>query len=431
MFQPVVCYTVGILAMDTLHDILHSLINHFVPHEGNDYRPHLLQKAAFFGLVGMVILTFTLANFQALLWQSSHWLVGAVLPAVVIDLTNEQRKENNLATLVRNPVLDAAANLKAQDMARSSYFSHNSPTGVTPWHWFDEAGYTYVYAGENLAVYFTDSSTVVDAWMKSPTHRANIVGSHYTEIGVGTAKGTYNGFDTVFVVQLFGAPAVKPVASGAVVPKPVMVITPVTVTPAAVVPTVITRATSTRTVPVAARRVLGAETIVLGKKAPIVKATTTRTELAMTNTTPIQASSAASFVAPTATNTMPIPATAAEPSPESTVVQHAFATDDFVAIQSDMATSHTNLQSAPVLSIDHELQQTIPITARLATEPHRALQAIYIFIGLLTMFALFASVIIEWRHHRPLQTIYGLLLLALMCGLFVLHTTLTAGVVII
>ena len=80
-----ICYTVHIYHMDTLHDILHSIIAHFIPHEGNDYRPHLLQKAAFLGLVGMVVLTFTLANFQALLWQSSDWLVGAVLPAVAFD----------------------------------------------------------------------------------------------------------------------------------------------------------------------------------------------------------------------------------------------------------------------------------------------------------------------------------------------------------
>ncbi len=410
--------------MDTLHDILHSIIAHFIPHEGNDYRPHLLQKAAFLGLVGMVVLTFTLANFQALLWQSSDWLVGAVLPAVVIDLTNEQRTSNHLSTLTRSIVLDAAANLKAQDMAKDSYFSHNSPTGVTPWHWFDAAGYTYVYAGENLAVYFTDSTAVVDAWMKSPTHRANIVGSHYTEIGVGTAKGKYNGYDTVFVVQLFGTPAIKPVAPVAVAPKPAAPIPAVTV-----VPSVISTTTATRTLPVAARRVLGAETAV-GTTSRVSSVTTPREQLALTtaapvatNTATIESTSSLATVEPAITNETATPA--------PVMAEDTFVTDDFVAIQSDMATAHTNLQPAPVVSVDRELGQTVPASARLVTEPHRVLQFVYLLIGFITMLALFASVVVEWRHHRPVQTVYGLLLLALMCGLFVLHTSLTGSVLII
>lgn len=419
--------------MDFLHDILHSIINHFIPHEGNDYRPHLLQKAAFFGMVVMVVLSFTIANFQALLWQSSHWLVGAVLPAVVIDLTNEQRKENNLSTLVRNSVLDAAANLKAQDMAKGSYFSHNSPAGVTPWHWFDEAGYTYVYAGENLAVFFTDSSAVVDAWMKSPTHRANIVGSHYTEIGVGTAKGKYNGYDTVFVVQFFGAPALKPVAPVAVAPKPV-----VATVPARTVPLFASSSTATRTAPVAARRVLGAETA--DKKATpapakVVKATTTRAELALTTEEPIASMTAPVAVEATTSDASSSPVAvaviASTDNVAPTTVENTIATDDFVAIQSDLATSHTNLQPAPFLSVDRELQGSVSAVARLATEPHRVLQIIYVFMGVFTMLALFASVIIEWRQHRPVQTAYGLLLLVLMCGLFVLHSSLTAGALVI
>jgi|GEM_PF-407221 len=421
--------------MDFLHDILHSLINHFIPHEGNDYRPHLLQKAAFFGLVGMVVLSFTIANFQALLWQSSPWLVGAVLPAVVIDLTNEQRAENNLSTLERSAVLDAAANLKAQDMAKGSYFAHNSPTGVTPWHWFDEAGYTYVYAGENLAVFFTDSSAVVDAWMKSPTHRANIVGSHYTQIGVGTAKGKYNGYDTVFVVQLFGTPAMKlptPVA----VAKPVPV--PVPVRPAVAV------ATSAAPTSTLVRRVLGAETAVASSGASSVshtkpariakvgKATGSHEQLALTAVEPVPVGHGVSDGARGAVALATQPTVVPVPDAAAATQEHTFTTDDVVGVQSDMATSHTNLQPEPVLSADHgEARPLAPTTARLATEPHRVLQFIYLCIGVLTMLALFASVIIEWQQHRPLQTAYGIVLLALMCGLFILHTTLTAHALII
>ena len=148
-----------------------------------------------------------ITNFQALLWQTSDWLVGAILPAVVVTLTNNERQALSEPPLQRSTVLDQAATLKAEHMASLEYFAHNSPNGFTPWHWFQEVGYVYAYAGENLAVFFSDSDEVVKAWMNSPSHRANIVNATYQEIGIGTAKGRYQGHDTVFVVQLFWNPS--------------------------------------------------------------------------------------------------------------------------------------------------------------------------------------------------------------------------------
>ncbi|MCA9362244.1 hypothetical protein KC906_02625, partial [Candidatus Kaiserbacteria bacterium] len=169
---------------------------------------HILQKVSMSLMGVLVLLTFMGANLHALFWQSSEWLVSTVLPAVVVDLTNEERAENDAAPLRRNSTLDEAAQLKAEHMAQNQYFAHYSPDGVSPWHWFSEAGYVYAHAGENLAIHFTDSAEVVEAWMNSPAHRQNIVDGKFTEIGVGTAKGTYEGYNTVYVVQLFGAPAV-------------------------------------------------------------------------------------------------------------------------------------------------------------------------------------------------------------------------------
>lgn len=91
-------------------------------------------------------------------------------------------------------------------MAEKSYFAHTSSDGVTPWHWFQEVDYPYLYAGENLAIHFTDSEDVIDAWMNSPTHRANILNTRFTEMGIATAQGSYQGRATIFVVQLFGTP---------------------------------------------------------------------------------------------------------------------------------------------------------------------------------------------------------------------------------
>lgn len=132
--------------------------------------------------------------------------MAAVLPAVLADLTNDERHAQNLSTLSTNPILVHAAELKAQDMATKGYFAHTSPEGLTPWHWLDQVGYKYQYAGENLAINFSDSKDVTQAWMASPTHRANIVKDKYTEVGTGIATGLYQGKETVFVAQVYANP---------------------------------------------------------------------------------------------------------------------------------------------------------------------------------------------------------------------------------
>lgn len=91
-------------------------------------------------------------------------------------------------------------------MAARGYFSHDTPEGKKPWQWIDEVGYEYQYSGQNLAVNFTESKEVQEAWMNSPTHRANIVKPQYTEIGIGTAEGMYKGEKVTFVVQFFATP---------------------------------------------------------------------------------------------------------------------------------------------------------------------------------------------------------------------------------
>ena len=131
---------------------------------------------------------------------------AAVLQSDLIAFTNIERAHSELNSLQESAVLDRAAQAKANDMAAKGYFSHTGPNGEEPWRWLVEAGYDYRYAGENLAVRFSDSKEVVDAWMASPTHKANIVKSQYTEIGIGVADGTYQGQPVTFVVQFFGTP---------------------------------------------------------------------------------------------------------------------------------------------------------------------------------------------------------------------------------
>jgi hypothetical protein len=121
--------------------------------------------------------------------------------------TNIQRNINGLMPLSRNSILDKSALAKANDMFKNQYFEHNSPTGVTPAELVKSFGYDYITTGENLILGNFDSEyKLVEAWMNSPGHRANILNNRYTEVGLAVVKGTYNGHITWIGVQEFGLP---------------------------------------------------------------------------------------------------------------------------------------------------------------------------------------------------------------------------------
>lgn len=126
----------------------------------------------------------------------------------VINITNEYRKTNgNLVSLTENPKLDFSAEKKLQDMFMKQYFEHDSPDGVGVGELGDQVSYEYIIIGENLALgNFKDDRALVDAWMASPGHKANILNSRYTEIGVAVGRGTYNGKSVWMAVQHFALP---------------------------------------------------------------------------------------------------------------------------------------------------------------------------------------------------------------------------------
>lgn len=143
-----------------------------------------------------------------------------VTSSALLDLVNQSRLENNLSAVELNPQLNLAAYKKAQDMLEKQYFAHYSPEGIDPWHWFDQAGYRYHYAGENLAIHFFDSAEVHQAWMNSPSHRDNILGPHYREMGIAVVQGEFEGHPTAIVVQLFGTP--YQIAYADTAPEPIL-----------------------------------------------------------------------------------------------------------------------------------------------------------------------------------------------------------------
>lgn len=180
--------------------------NLFVQQHENNYTPRSLRGAAVFGMVVLILLTFVTANIHSLILRFSDSFIATVLPSVITTETNRERALRDAPPLAHSTTLDQAATLKAQHMSENEYFAHFSPDGVSPWHWFDEVSYSYRHAGENLALFFTDSRAVVNGWMDSPLHRENILNPVFSEIGVGVATGTHDGHDTVYVVQLFGTP---------------------------------------------------------------------------------------------------------------------------------------------------------------------------------------------------------------------------------
>lgn len=184
-----------------------KLWHSFVPCEANDYRPYFLRALPVAILLAVIVGLYGGAQWAEKAITTTGSSLAAVVSAVLVDLTNTDRANNALHTLAVNPTLQAVAHMKAEDMAAKSYFAHTSPDGKTPWYWFNRADYHFAYAGENLAVYFTDSADVERAWMNSPGHRANLLSPHFTEIGIATAQGMYQGQTTTFVVQMFGAPA--------------------------------------------------------------------------------------------------------------------------------------------------------------------------------------------------------------------------------
>lgn len=130
---------------------------------------------------------------------------AVVSASALISLANSSRTQAGLGSLSENSKLSSAAFAKANDMFQNQYFAHTSPEGKTPWTFISSSGYDYVYAGENLAIGYTDASELHAAWMNSPSHRDNIMNPNFREIGIASVDGVFEGAETTIVVQMFGS----------------------------------------------------------------------------------------------------------------------------------------------------------------------------------------------------------------------------------
>ena len=118
----------------------------------------------------------------------------------VLSLVNAEREKQGLSSLTLSDKLTAVANEKARDMAENNYFNHTSPTYGSPFQMLQQYGIRYRSAGENIAAGQRTPEEVMQSWMNSSGHRANILNSSYTEIGIGYYAGGSYGTEWV---QLF------------------------------------------------------------------------------------------------------------------------------------------------------------------------------------------------------------------------------------
>ncbi len=349
-----------------------TLHTHFIPSEENGYQPHFLRLRVAAGMLALVIAIEVLYLAQVLIILPKNSLFAAIFASVLVDQTNQQRLTEQLGTLTKNSVLERAAQMKADDMAAKGYFAHNSPDGKTPWYWFEQAGYDYAAAGENLAVNFTDSKDVTEAWMHSPAHRANIMNGNYTEIGIATAHGMYKGREAVFVVQEFGRLSL--VARQTAPESPVVKTEEVTLAP-----------------PHAALAVKPTVKLIIPK--------TKISEKLLVAITPLQIS--------TTTNTL-------KPIPVSTTTVIAGAETTKLDTPITLAT--------PV--VDTTLQEKPSMLDTVIASPRHITTILYLLVTAILLFALSFTIFIKIRIQHPHIIANGVLLIAITLSLVILNAAL-------
>lgn len=131
---------------------------------------------------------------------SAVWRTDVKWQDKMVSSINHDRIKHDISPLTEDPVLCLIAKARAEDMMEKDYFAHNSPDGKTPWAFYDEQNYDYIYAGENLALGFITPWGAHRALMQSPGHRRNILFEGYTQVGVYVTRWDGN----ILVVEEFG-----------------------------------------------------------------------------------------------------------------------------------------------------------------------------------------------------------------------------------
>ncbi|OGE30559.1 hypothetical protein A3C59_00225 [Candidatus Daviesbacteria bacterium RIFCSPHIGHO2_02_FULL_36_13] len=188
----------------------HKIHKWFIPHRDTHKKAHLISWEAF--IFYILIFIFLQVGFS-ILGYAKPGLLGIssnITNQKIIELTNAERAKQGLSVVKENEALNKAAYLKGMNMFEENYWAHFAPSGKSPWDFILGSGYKFTYAGENLAKNFYNSEDVVSAWMKSPTHRDNLLNSKYKDIGIAVVEGNLDGIQTTLVIQEFGTTEVIP-----------------------------------------------------------------------------------------------------------------------------------------------------------------------------------------------------------------------------
>lgn len=123
----------------------------------------------------------------------------------IVHAMNRERAARGLGPLRLEERLSLAAQDRVADMLSKHYFDHVSPEGISPFEWVRKRGYKYNLIGENLALGYRSSHSVVSGWMKSPGHRDNILKSGFDEVGIAFSDTSpMRGYGAPLVVALYG-----------------------------------------------------------------------------------------------------------------------------------------------------------------------------------------------------------------------------------
>lgn len=187
--------------------MLRHLHNLFIPHAGNDHRPHALRPRALKWYVALLVGVKVVATILLFSAYPDFAKMGNDLREEIVRMVNASRATTNLPALITDPALDRAAALKAADMLQRQYFEHASPEGKMPWEWINTRTYRFQAMGENLAMDFATGESAHLALMRSNTHRKNILDARYQHVGIGVATGLFQGRETNILVEFFAQPA--------------------------------------------------------------------------------------------------------------------------------------------------------------------------------------------------------------------------------
>ena len=193
------------LEEEAVEHLFEKVKRFILPSEENNYKSRFLQSNFLLYCVVLLLALRITATLVSINFPKNIFFAD-ITKFALENSVNQTRQAIGLQSLTENDKLDQAAQAKAENMVKNNYFDHNSPSGITPWFWFSQAGYNYKYAGENLAIGFYDSEEVYQAWLNSPSHKANIENPNYTEVGTAVLSG-FGQNNSIVVVQEFASPA--------------------------------------------------------------------------------------------------------------------------------------------------------------------------------------------------------------------------------